>query len=164
MPLRTEAYYRGIAEDALLRAAIIEPPVPLEHIAEKLGIPVRLVNLPEFFTAATVTEDGLPVFVVNWARPEEDRRRALAHMLGHVLLLMSDPADVFPRDQRDHSEADLVAGEIILPRKMVIDQAQLWFNDHRYLARLFGVAEDAMLSRMRDLGLVKSREGIAWDF
>ncbi|MDZ4169295.1 MAG: ImmA/IrrE family metallo-endopeptidase [Coriobacteriia bacterium] len=164
MSLRTEAYYRGIATETLDRIGATEPPIALDDIVASLGIPVRPVNLPLFFTAATVYEDGLPVMVINWAQPEQVRRGALAHMLGHVLLVLHGDGNSYPRDQDDHREADLVARELLLPTQMVIDQGRLWFNDYRYLARLFGVSESEMLSRMQDMGLVRASQGVAWDF
>lgn len=164
MPLRTEAYYRGVAADAMRSIGCTEPPVSVEDIVASLGIPVRFVNLPDFFTGATVYEEGMPVMVLNWAKPEETRRAALAHMLGHVLLVLKGDGNIFPRQDPDHSEADVVARELILPTQMVIDQARLWFNDYRYLARLFGVDEQVMLERMQEMGLVKGPEGMGWEF
>lgn len=164
MPLRTEAYYRGVATDAMQAIGCTEPPVSLEDIVASLGIPLRFVSLPDFFTAATVYEDGMPVMILNWSRPEELRRAALAHMVGHILLVLKGDGNIFPREDIDHSEADVVARELILPTQMVIDQARLWFNDYRYLARLFGVDEQKMLERMREMGLIKGPEGMGWDF
>ena len=163
MTLRTEAYYRQVAEDALRSAGVTEPPVSIGELVASLSIPVRPVNLPAFFTAATIYEDGLPVMVVNYAKPEIERRRALAHMLGHVLLLLADHDDAFPRASAEHSDADLVARELITPSSLVIEQARTWFNDYRYLSRLFGVSEGVMLDRMRELGLITDR-GIMWNF
>ena len=77
--------------------------------------------------------------VVNHARPEIERRRALAHMTGHVLLALADSADSYPRADGDHQEADLVARDLMMPTSMVLEQARTWFNDYRYLSRLFGV-------------------------
>jgi Zn-dependent peptidase ImmA (M78 family) len=162
--LRTEAYYRAVAGDALDRLTVAEPPVPIDVLISTLGIPIRAVNLPTFFTAATVYEDGLPVMVVNWAKPEAERRRALAHMLGHVLLVLADDGGTYPRDVGRHDEADLIARELLLPGNLVADQARLWFNDHRYLARLFGVTEVEMVERMRELGLVRGPAPVAWDY
>jgi Zn-dependent peptidase ImmA (M78 family) len=161
--LRTEAYYRQVAEDALRTAGVTEPPVSIGDLVASLCIPIRPVNLPAFFTAATIYEDGLPVMVVNFAKPEIERRRALAHMLGHVLLLLADSEDAYPRAAAEHRDADLVARELIMPTSLVIEQAHAWFNDYRYLARLFGVTEGVMLDRMRELGLISDR-GITWDF
>lgn len=163
MALRTEAYFRTLAAEALERSGCIEPPVPVEAIVAGLGIPIRYVNLPHFFTSALVSEDGLPVMVVNWAKPDFERRTALAHMLGHVLLVLNGD-DEYPRQNVDHGDADRIARELVLPTAMVIDQARLWFNDHRYLARLFGVTEALMLERMRDMGLIKGPDGVMWDY
>ena len=164
MTLRTQAYYRRVAEEALAKAGVINPPVPVAQIIENMGIPVVPVNLPQFFTAATVSQDGLPLILVNYARPEADRQRAMAHMLGHVLLLLDDPANTFPRENPDHSDADMVAHELTMPSVMVMEQSRLWFNDYRYLARLFGVGEGMMLDRMRSLGIVSDQQSIRWDY
>jgi Zn-dependent peptidase ImmA (M78 family) len=101
---------------------------------------------------------------VNSAIPLEIRRNALAHMLSHILLRLSDPHAVYPRETQDpHREADVMAGQFVLPDGMVIEQARKWFNDYRYLARLFGVSESDMMEKMRELGLIKSR-GVVWDY
>jgi len=162
--LRTEAYYRVVADKALASVECDEPPVPVDDLVAALGIPVRPVSLPEFFTAALVYEDGLPVMIINWSKPEPERRLALAHMLGHVLLVLHGEDEGYPRDTGDHRGADLVAKEIMLPAPMVADQARLWFNDYRYLARLFGVSEEQMLERMRDMGLIRGPQGVLWDY
>lgn len=164
MGLRSDSYYRQIAVQALEQAAIDEPPVPLEAIARSVGIPVRTVSLSAFFSGAILHEDGLPVIVVNSARPEEHQRSTLAHLLGHVLIVLADPHATYPRNTRaEHSEADVVAEELVVPEYLVRDQALKWFNDYRYLARLFGVTEGAMMERMRTLGIIK-RQGIVWDY
>lgn len=164
MTLRTQAYYRRVAEEALDKAGVIDPPVPIARIIENLGIPIVPVNLPPFFTAAMVYEDGLPTMIVNFARAEHERQSALAHMLGHILLLLDDSANSFPRDAEDHSEAEQVALELTMPAVMMVEQSRLWFNDYRYLARLFGVGEGTMLERMRELGIVGDQQGIRWDY
>ncbi len=164
MPLRTEAYFRSIAMQALSSVTVVEPPVPVDGIVAAMGVPVRAVNLPQFFTSAIVYEDGMPVFIINWAKPEPERRVAMAHMLGHVLLVLHGEDETYPRLAGDHGGADMVAKELMMPGTMVIEQARLWFNDHRYLARLFGVDESAMLERMRELGIIKGQQGLAWDY
>lgn len=162
MKLRTDAYFRDVASRALSGIGASEPPVPVEQVVASLCIPVRSVSLPPFFTAATVYEDGLPVMIINALRPEIERRRAMAHMLGHVLLVLADEGDTYPRADTDHSAADMVAKELIMPAAMVVEQSRMWFNDSRYLARLFGVNESEMFQRMREMHLVRSQGG-AWD-
>jgi Zn-dependent peptidase ImmA (M78 family) len=162
--VRTEQFYQQVAEDALRAIGCTEPPVPISDIVASLNIPVRSVTLPAFFTAATIYEDGLPVMVINRARPEIEQRRALAHMTGHVLLALSDDPDPFPRAEGSHRQADLVARELMMPMQMLIQQSRTWFNDYRYLSRLFGVTEGTMLDRMRELGLVRNQNTAIWDF
>ncbi len=164
MPLHSAAYYRRLASDALEKAGVAEPPVPLDAVAARFGVPVRMVSLPSFFSGAAVNEDGLPVLLVNVQRGEEHQRRTLAHLIGHLLLVLEDPAATYPRDSAvEHRDAELVAAELVLPESLVRDQALKWFNDHRYLARLFGVTEGEMTDRMQELGIIKQR-GILWDY
>jgi Zn-dependent peptidase ImmA (M78 family) len=161
--LKTEAYFKRLAEDAIAIVGVVEPPVPIEDVVASLCIPLRVVNLPTFFTAATIYEDGLPVMVVNQNRPELARRLAIAHMLGHVLLLLDDSDEAFPRSNPDHTAAEKLGRELLMPTGLVHEQAMMWFNDYRYLSRLFGVTEAQMLDRMRELLLIKN-QGITWDF
>lgn len=164
MALKTDSYYREMVEDLLRRAGIEEPPVAVESVACALGVPVRRVRLPEFFQGALVSEDGLPVILLNVASFEIERRDALAHMLGHVVLVLTEASNGYPRDGGPHTEADRVATEITMPTLLVIQQAQLWFNDYRYLARLFGVDEHTMINRMRQLGISLGSQGALWDY
>lgn len=163
MSIHTETYYRNIAADALSRAAITEPPVALDSLAESIGIPVREVQLPMFFSGALITEDGMPVAIVNAAHKEESYRRTLAHLLAHVLIVLTDSVEQYPRGRiREHHEADVTAGELLLPATLIREQARKWFNDYRYLARLFGVNEREMVRRMGELGIMKAR-GTYWE-
>jgi len=162
--IKNNAYYRGIVQEALADAGISEPPVPVELVAERLGLPVRPVAMPAFFSGAVINEDGLPVMLVNASKDEMGRRRVLAHMLGHILAVLDDPQETYPRDtSMEHTGAEIAVQEFIMPESLVLDQAQKWFNDYRYLARLFGVDEQEMLNKMVDLGLIKQR-GIQWDY
>lgn len=162
--MHSDTHYRRIAAGALERASISEPPVPLEELARRLGVPVRMAHLPAFFSGAIIAEDGMPVALLNSAIGEGARRRTLAHLLGHVVVVLVDPSEGYPRNgTKAHREAEAAASELLLPERLVREQAQKWFNDHRYLARLFGVSEGEMKQRMRDLGIIKAR-GVVWDY
>jgi Zn-dependent peptidase ImmA (M78 family) len=161
--LRTEAYYRTIAAEVVNRLGIVEPPVPVEQIAEHLGVPVRHVTLPSFFAGSIVYEDGLPVILLNTAREAGVQRRTLAHLVGHILMVMHE-VEGYPRDSvAEHAGAEAAARELVMPSAMVMDQARKWFNDYRYLARLFGVPENEMMEKMLDMGIIQQR-GILWDY
>lgn len=165
MALHTDAYYRSLVDEWLQRVGVAEPPVPVDDLPSRLAVPVRRLRLPQWFSGAVISEDGLPVLLLNEARDDQSRRLALGHMLSHFLIVLDDPDIGFPRrDTEGHRRADVMAEEILLPEYLVRDQARKWFNDHRYLARLFGVPEPRMLDRLRELGIVKSRSNIYWDY
>lgn len=164
MPLRSDAYYRQLVEDELRAAGVTEPPVALEAVAAHLGIPIRSIPLPIWFSAALIYEDGLPAILLNASRPTLVRQAGLGHVLGHILVVLDDPSASYPRDRETpHRLADMLAEEFLTPGYLIRDQAQKWFNDYRYLAGLFGVSESRMFEAMRDLGLIKSR-GVVWDY
>jgi Zn-dependent peptidase ImmA (M78 family) len=164
MPLHTDAYYRSLAEDVVRRVGIEEPPVPIDDIAVFLGVPVMSLELPLWFTAALIYEDGMPSVLLNSTKEPVTQRAGLGHVLGHLLILLADVAEVYPKGSTyNHHEADIIAEELEIPEFMVRDQAQKWFNDYRYLARLFGVTEKRMLDRMQQMGIIKNR-GIIWDY
>lgn len=161
--LKTDAYYRGVANRALAEAGIVEPPVDMRVLAESIGVPVRYPRLPGFFSGMLVYEDGMPVFVVNATRDEPHRRATLAHLIGHVIVVLDSEGATYPRNTADHHPAIVVAGELILPETIVASEARKWFNDYRYLARLFAVTEGEMMEKMKGLGIIKDR-GIRWDY
>jgi Zn-dependent peptidase ImmA (M78 family) len=164
MALRTDAYYKQLADDAIAKTGVSEPPIPVTSLADRYGIPVRRVEFPDFFSGAIVNEDGLPVILLNDRKDEDAQRATLAHLVGHVLIVLGDPGVGYPRNTKmEHTDANLVADELVMPSSMVSDQAAKWFNDHRYLARLFGVEESEMMRKMMELGIIK-QHGIMWDY
>ena len=163
MPLYALTYYLELVDDTLAEAGVTEPPVDLLPVASRMGLPVLNVVLPRTFRGALVYEDGMPVAVLNDAIGDQSRRDTLGHLLAHVLVRLDQPAVPYPRRDLDHRLADSMAEEFRLPRSLVREQAGRWFNDYRYLARLFAVPEGEMLSRMRELGLVKL-SGPTWDY
>ncbi|MGB4593613.1 MAG: ImmA/IrrE family metallo-endopeptidase [Coriobacteriia bacterium] len=164
MALRSDKYYEELAEKAVQQAGISEPPVPIAAIAEHLGVPIVRVEFPPWFTGALVYEDGMPAILLNSTKEKHTQDAGIGHMLGHILVLLDDPAAGYPRDHLDaHRDADTISAELEVPGFMVADQASKWFNDYRYLARLFAVSEKRMLDKMQSMGLIKSR-GIMWDY
>lgn len=164
MPLRSDSYYRQLVNDQLKQMGVAEPPVSLDDVAARLGVPLFPVSFPAWFTGAIVVEDGMPLILLNTSATADTRRDALGHLLGHIIARLDDPATPYPRDaETDHRAADVMSEEFAMPTYLVHDQARKWFNDYRYLARLFGVPETDMLEKMREMGLIKSR-GMIWDY
>lgn len=163
MALRTDSYYRQLAQDALRKTGAEEPPIAVDAVAAGLGVPVYKTQLPPWFSGAIVYEDGMPVILLNVAIGDVGVRRTLGHLIGHILVVLEEPGATYPRHGSDHHVADVVAAEMTLPTYMVEEQAKKWFNDYRYLARLFGVSESEMLEKMHAMGLIKQR-GVLWDY
>lgn len=164
MQLKDKTYYRQMVETVLRAAGFSEPPVSIHGVAAHLGVPIREYPMPVWFGAALIYEDGMPAILLNSQRPAQAQRDGLAHVLAHILMVMNDPAEHYPRDtQMTHQTADQVGAELQMPAYMVRDQAQKWFNDYRYLAGLFGVTEVQMFEAMKDLGLIKSK-GVLWEY
>ncbi len=164
MPLHSDSYYRELVEAQLKHAGIQEPPVPVDDVAAILGVPLMTVTFPPWFRGAIVVEDGVPVVMLNSSNTPEVRRAVIAHEISHILMRISDPGTPYPRDiDPDHHFADLMAEEFVTPVFMVREQAAKWFNDFRYLARLFGVPESVMMAKMRQLGLIRAG-GVVWDY
>jgi hypothetical protein len=163
VPLRSDSYYRELVGRALLDAGVTEPPVDLGRVLARIGLPVVTAGLPPWFKGALIYEDGMPVLLLNESISDEARRDATAHIVSHLLVRLEDPAVPYPRSHPDHHVADAMRDEFRMPAGLVTEQAARWFNDYRYLARLFAVSEGEMLSRMRELGLVKNA-GVFWDY
>jgi hypothetical protein len=163
VPLKSYSHYRELAERTLRDAGVVEPPVDLAPVLSRLGLPVVPARLPAWFKGALIYEDGMPVILLNETIGEEARRDATAHLISHLLVRLEDSAVPYPRSHPDHRVADVMRDEFRLPRYLVTEQARRWFNDYRYLARLFAVSEGEMLSRMRELGLVK-HAGVFWEY
>lgn len=164
MSVHSQTYLRALAEDELRDAGFTEPPVSAEAVAAHLGVPVREHDLPPWFTAALIYEDGLPAILLNAARPPGIRREGLSHLLAHLLIVIKDADAQYPRDViAEHTEADFLGAELETPEFMVREQAQKWFNDYRYVAGLFGVTESRMFKSMHDLGIIRGR-GVVWEY
>jgi Zn-dependent peptidase ImmA (M78 family) len=162
--LRSDAYYRSLAEQAVADAGFTQPPVAIERVADAIGVPIRRASFPFWFRGALIYEDGMPTILVNDTAEAPVLQATLGHLVGHLLMVLDDPEATYPRDTKlEHREADVIRDELMAPAFLIRDQAAKWFNDYRYLSGLFGVDEAMMLTRMQELGLIKTR-GITWDY
>lgn len=152
----TDAYYRKQAEDLLLRFGVREPPVDVGAIARRLGLDVLELSLPSWFFGVLMRVGGDPYIVVNKHMPQHRKRFTLGHEIAHYLLHGGEFAYMKNCRREDfHREADVFAAELCMPAALVRREAARWFNDYRYLARLFGVSETAMVRKMQEMRLLR---------
>jgi Zn-dependent peptidase ImmA (M78 family) len=172
-------HIRLLAEQLLKKNRIQSPPVPVEEIAESLGISV----------VRKATDDDLSGFLfrdrkrssavigVNADHPENRRNFTIGHEIGHFLLHEGDDVHVDRRFQiklrgeasskgvdAEEIESNLFAAELLMPARFLqkdLEQiAAIDLNDENEdavaeLAKRYGVSAQAMMFRLANLGYVK---------
>lgn len=152
----SDSFYKKKAEELLLACGIKEAPVDVVAIAKSLGIEIMELTLPNWFFGVLMRVDDQPYIVVNKAMPEHRKRFTLGHEIAHYIC-HGEAFAYMKNCKRDdyHREADVFAAEVTMPSYLVRLEARRWFNDYRYLARLFQVSETAMVRKMQELGLLR---------
>lgn len=166
---------RAEAEAARLRAEYTDGalPVPIETIAERLGVTLVVEALDRNVSGLLFRQGTDRAIGVNATHPMVRQRFTVAHELGHLCLhpgkeLILDHVRVNLRDDtsssgtdRQEREANAFAAELLMPRAEVVDEVRRSLDrggttDSRFiadLAQLFDVSEQAMEYRLVNLGL-----------
>jgi Zn-dependent peptidase ImmA (M78 family) len=157
------------AADKVRRAAWDECRFPVDPvtIARKLGLQVLETNLPDDVSGALIKEAGKdPVIVVHRADHSNRKRFSCAHELGHYISRVesSDEATSYEYvDLRsalsangtdpDEIFANQFAANLLMPVDVVkaLHKAQ---KSHIEMALHFGVSNEAMKFRLKNLGLL----------
>jgi len=162
--LYTYWYIRKQADELLEKIEVEGPPVDVKLIAEKLGIEIVEMTLPTWFFGTLLNIKGSYYVVINRLMPETRKKFTLAHEIAHYAL-HGDKLCYMKNCKRDyfHREADAFAAELCMPSAMVKKEARNWFNDYKFLARIFEVSEVAMVRKMQELGLIKGTD-YTWVF
>lgn len=137
-------------------------PVDPVEIANDLGIDVRLAELPENVSGVFVKRPGKDPVIAMEERDSVTRQRfTCAHELAHFILTFGeegvdrvDRRDGLSAEGTDPEEvyANTFAASLLMPREEVEKlhgKGLPWFT----IADHFGVSEDAIRFRLRDLGL-----------
>ena len=156
-----------VVERLLSLTQFNEPPVPIEQIAERRGIPVRFVPYEGSLSGLLIWEGNRPVIGVNALHEKHRQRFAIAHELAHIELrhytgIHIDRAFPFPLALQQTSgkiapvefEASIVACELLIPAStLAADLAEksidyLDETDVASLARRYAVSVHTMLLRL----------------
>lgn len=162
--LCTHEYLRKQADQLLNRFKLDEPPIDVKHIAQELGIEIVEMTLPTWFFGSLLNIKGSYYIVINRLMPETRKRFTLAHEIAHYAL-HGDKLCYMKNSKRDyfHREADAFAAELCMPSGLVKQEARKWFNDYKFLAKIFEVSEVAMVRKMQELGIIEGTD-YAWVF
>lgn len=158
----------------LERFGIDAPPVPVQDIAEGLGLKVVKLAIQNSVSGALMRVPGTedPVIAVNAMQHANRQRFTIAHELGHFLLghlskgsLVDQEFIVFRSDEAfskarysDEIRANRFAAELLMPVKfLVIDiesEGQISSDRLGKIAKKYAVSEIALTHRLGNLGLL----------
>lgn len=152
--------------------AIVEPPVPVEEIARRLGIAIYPLPAGTEISGAIAQRDGSTIIGVNIAHHPNRQRFTIAHELGHHLLghelkqhVDGDFRVAWRSTESSKAvnwmeiEANALAAELLIPtafikRDLDILERQMNSSIVEQLARRYKVSRQAMEIRLTNLGLI----------
>jgi Zn-dependent peptidase ImmA (M78 family) len=164
------------AQELLSRFDIQEPPVPVEQMAEALGVQLQFVPYENEMSGMLYRdkEREATVIGINSFHAPTRQRFSIGHELGHLMLhtqrlmfvdklfrVASAPAETDVAHRREEIEANSFAAALLMPEQFIDDAL------HRYvargsglegedllrdLARRFAVSPEAMQYRLTNLG------------
>ena len=142
---------------------LVEPPVPVEKIAERLGFAVLRFPFPDTTSGLTYIDQGIKSIGVNSNHAETRQRFSTAHELGHYLHGHEDydhgkthiddrPTWLDPQNHLE-VEADEFAAELLMPEHLLrLDLATFGLKVPA-LAKRYQVSEQAMWIQLIKLEL-----------
>lgn len=160
--LRPFAAARKILEET----GLTKPAIPVEKVAEALGIAVRLWSFIDDVSAVLVRSSRFTAIVVNKDHPETRRRFSIAHEIGHAVLGHAENLyiefagpgpfqDPSPQRFEYEREANWFAADLLMPAESLREDYKRFKGDVALLAEHYGVSQQAMWVRLQTLRLVK---------
>jgi Zn-dependent peptidase ImmA (M78 family) len=172
--LDVEQFVRSL----LKRHGIKSPPIPVEQLVRQLDVEFRKTEYPDLSFRGFIVRQDFPhkkgLIYINSSQTPNVQRFALAHEIGHFLLhgesiyvdrVERTSAGAAEMPTRDPEEilADLFAAELLMPQRMLLADLKKKKvdpdNDDALLrlATKYKVSLAAMLFRLQELGLLRSR-------
>jgi Zn-dependent peptidase ImmA (M78 family) len=157
---------RRKVRDLLKRAGVHRPPVPVEKIAEMLGLEVRYLASSDEISGALIRKGKDLIIGVNSYQHPNRQRFTIAHEIAHFILhkgwsLHVDEDFCINRDgsnNLDEMQANRFAAELLMPEGLVeADVARFNVVDARIvslLASKYKVSSQAMQIRLSNLGYI----------
>lgn len=172
-------HIRAVAETLLEKRNIVDAPVPVNIIAESLGLEVREEQADEDLSGFLYRdmEARTAIVGVNASHSSKRKRFTIAHELGHFLLhegvtvhfdgqkpgitlnLRGVEAAMGTND--DEKEANLFAAELLMPAKFLERDLQNFNSDLMddnalsELAEKYNVSVQALTFRLANLGYIE---------
>lgn len=154
---------RRRAEQLLEATGTTEPPVDVERIAEFLEFTVIPFDFPESTSGITFIEGDVKTIGVNSLHAPVRQRFSVAHEIGHYLMghdnydygatYIEDRPTFLDPQNRQEVEANEFAAQLLMPPKMLKQDAAQIGLDASALAKRYQVSEQAMWIQLIDLGI-----------
>lgn len=153
-------HIQEIAMQAIEKAGCKQPPVPVEKVAEAMGLDVVPFAFHNKVSGLLKKEEG--VIGVNKTHHPVRQRFTIAHELGHFLLghglgeeyQEETIDDVFDKPRPEEREANLFASSLLMPTDWVKDYVKKNGMEIDALAQTFGVSKQAATIRLLHLKLI----------
>jgi len=168
---------RNKAEALVKRLRISNPPVPVDRIAQELGLSVVYMNLGADVSGLLFSNGDSSCIAVQEGDHPNRRRFTIAHEIGHHYLRHQFEAGehvhvdhgnyISHRGPRSSTgvdpkeiEANQFAATLLMPSEMILRKVAAIRSEHlldyhvSQLAESFGVSEQAMTIRLSGLGLL----------
>ena len=160
------------AKQLLAKAKVHTAPVPVEQVADCLGIKIESTDLGEDCSGVLVRNHNRAVIGVNWAQHSNRRRFSIAHEIGHFVLHEDDTyidkgyrvnfrdLEAGSGTKKEEVEANAFAAALLMPDEWVRDAFKqqpfdLTEDDGlETLAKKFEVSTQAMTYRLIKLRLI----------
>lgn len=155
MALHSHHYYKQQAEKLLGDLQVSTLPVDVYEIADKLGIEIMELSEPDWFSGSLLNIEDSYYIIVNKIMTPEKKRFTIAHELGHFILHKNEVV-YMDNDKQEHlqRQANMFAAALVMPERAVRAESNKWYKNHKFLAGVFGVLEDTMFDRMRELEIL----------
>lgn len=154
------------ARKLLEETGFTKPAIPVDKVAEMLGIAVRPWAFIDDVSAVLVRSSRFTAIAVNKAHPETRRRFSIAHEIGHAVLghaenlyiefagpgPLQDPS---PQRLEYEREANWFAADLLMPAETLREDYKRFKGDVARLAEYYEVSQQAMWVRLQALHLVK---------
>jgi Zn-dependent peptidase ImmA (M78 family) len=172
-------WIRSQVTELLKRYGIVEPPVPVESLAGKLGLQIRKEPAAADISGCLIRKGSTTIIGVNSDQHPNRQRFTVAHEVGHYLLHARvgetshvDRVPAFSASFRDATsslavsldeiEANFFAAELLMPTCFLvrdIDSAGVDLTDDsgevlKVWAERYGVRTQALTYRLVNLGML----------
>ena len=157
------------SNEILKTFSISSAPIPVESIAESLGIKISYAPSNEYSGILIRKTDGVILMGINNSESIQRMRFTIAHELGHFLMDRQKVTVDYRNKNYESSakpakekQADFFAANLLMPESFVKSDFESVTSDNVFLendlekmANNYQVSKEAMKYRLINLGLIK---------